>query len=70
MGRKATKQMNFVSEITENWIKTSYPTAAKQDCWNYKNRMNMISPEQATEIAKRTKYIFGKMIGEQFATCV
>jgi hypothetical protein len=41
MGRHATKEMNSIGEITENWIKATYPHAKKADCWNYRNRMDM-----------------------------
>jgi hypothetical protein len=41
MGRTPSKEYKFVTDLTENWIKTAYPQAKQQDAWNYKNRMNM-----------------------------
>lgn len=41
MSRKATKPMNQIGAITEDWIKAGYPNGSSQDVWNYRNRMNM-----------------------------
>jgi hypothetical protein len=41
MNTKRTKPMKFIGDLTEQWIKTSYPSASTQDKWNYHNRMNM-----------------------------
>jgi site-specific recombinase XerD len=35
-----SKEFSYITEITENWIKQSYPTASVQSVWKYKDRMN------------------------------
>jgi hypothetical protein len=34
------KAWNFIGEITEQWIKDSYPTAKASNVWKYKDRLN------------------------------
>ena len=39
MSRKL-KPMTFISKITDDWLKASYPNASNQDNWKHKSEMN------------------------------
>ena len=39
-GRKPTKLMNRIGEITEQWVTTSYPNVSNHDIWSHKSRVN------------------------------
>lgn len=40
MSKPKTKQWNNITDVTEKWVKASYPEASVVDSWKYKDRLN------------------------------
>lgn len=40
MSKTHKKEWNCITEITEKWVKASYPKASTVDSWKYKDRLN------------------------------
>lgn len=55
------KAWDFIGEISEKWVKDSYPTAKSQDVWKIKDRLNEwfkfleVTDSEFLEVYKRTK---------------
>jgi len=61
MSKPKTKKWNNITEITEQWVKASYPNASVVDAWKYKDRMNSfleflgLTDKEFIETYKRAK---------------
>jgi site-specific recombinase XerD len=61
MSKPKVKKWDNITDLTEKWVKSSYPNASVMDSWKYKDRMNNflaflgLTDKQFIESYKRTK---------------